>query len=82
MKIKCDWACDKGLLLKAAPEPRRRGRRRMYVTIFDKYMPLWNELPIRTRAAIVGVSIVATTILFGAVAVLTHHHYDYAIMRL
>jgi hypothetical protein len=47
----------------------------MYVTIFDKYIPLWNELPIHTRAAIVGVSIVATTILFGSVAALTHYHY-------
>ena len=47
----------------------------MYVTIFDKYIPLWNELPTHTRAVIVGVSIVATTILFGAAAVLTHHHY-------
>jgi hypothetical protein len=47
----------------------------MYVTIFDKYIPLWNDLSTHTRAMMVGVSIVATTILFGAVAVLTHHHY-------
>ncbi len=48
----------------------------MYVTIFDKFIPRWSHLQVHTRALIVGVSIIAITILLGSVAVLTHYHFS------
>jgi hypothetical protein len=47
----------------------------MYVTIFDTFIPRWNHLPPRTRALIVGVSIIAVSILLGSLAVLTPYHF-------
>lgn len=48
----------------------------MYVTIFDTLIPHWKNLPIHTRALLVGISIIAVTILLGSVAVLTHYHFS------
>lgn len=48
----------------------------MYVTIFDTFIPSWNHLQVHTRALIVGVSIIAFTILLGSLAVLTHYHFS------
>lgn len=48
----------------------------MYVTIFDTFLPYWKNLQIHTRALIVGVSIIAVTILLGSLSVLTHYHFS------
>jgi hypothetical protein len=48
----------------------------MYVTIFDTFIPRWNQLQVHTRALIVGVSIIAVTIVLGSLAVLTHYHFS------
>lgn len=48
----------------------------MYVTIFDTFIPRWKLLPVHTRALVVGVSIIAVTILLGSLAVLTHFHFS------
>jgi hypothetical protein len=48
----------------------------MYVTIFDTFIPYWKNLQIHTRALIVGVAIVAITILLGSLSVLTHYHFS------
>ena len=48
----------------------------MYVTIFDTFIPYWKNLSVHTRALIVGVSIIAVTILFGSLSLLTHYHFS------
>ena len=48
----------------------------MYVTIFDTFIPYWKNLQIHTRALIVGVAIIAVTILLGSLSVLTHYHFS------
>jgi len=48
----------------------------MYVTIFDTFIPYWKNLQVHTRALIVGVAIIAVTILLGSLSVLTHYHFS------
>ena len=49
----------------------------MYVTLFDTFINFsqWKNLSIHARALIVGVSIIAITIVLGAAAILTLHPY-------
>lgn len=48
----------------------------MYVTIFDTLIPRWHNLSVHARALVVGISIIAVTILLGSLAVLTHYHFS------